>query len=193
MDPVADAAHKCISCCKLSEKEQCQDCLNWKRRYPDYPFKHESLFYYNSFAKEYMEKYKIMGDCELAHLLASELRSHFRRKLKQSVLVPVPVSEKSRAKRGFNQVELLLESAGVPYVKALNNIGTGEKQARKNKSDRMKMIQPFTLDQKMISQLEGKSVILVDDLYTTGRTVFHAADALKSCSPGSIQTFSLFR
>lgn len=161
--------------------------------YPDYPFKHESLFYYNSFAKEYMEKYKIIGDCELSLLFACELQTYFKSKLKQSVIVPIPTSEKSRTARGFNQVELLLESAGLPYIKALSHIGKGEKQARKNRGERMEMTQPFSLNSKEIPELEGYSVILVDDLYTTGRTVFHAADALRSCSPRSIQTFSLFR
>lgn len=193
LDPVFATSQKCISCCKRSEKEQCQDCLAWKQCYPDYPFRHESLFYYNSFAKEYMEKYKIMGDCELSLLFSSELKNHFKGKVGKSIVIPIPVSEKSQSARGFNQVELLLESAGVPYLKALSHIGEGEKQARKNRSERMEMKQPFIVDQEMIPQLKGASVILADDLYTTGRTLFHAADALKCCSLGSLETFSLFR
>ncbi|WP_177188615.1 ComF family protein [Alkalibacterium subtropicum] len=140
-----------------------------------------------------MEKYKIMGDCELSLLFADELKGYFRPVLEHSVLVPIPITEQSQAARGFNQVELLLESAGLPYVKALNNVGEGEKQARKNRRERLRMTQPFTLEYPAVSRLEGASVILVDDLYTTGRTLFHAADALKSALPGRIQTFSLFR
>ncbi|MER2063227.1 MAG: phosphoribosyltransferase family protein [Alkalibacterium sp.] len=193
LDRVADNKHKCLSCCKRSEAERCQDCLTWQLAHPDYLFKHESLYYYNDFAKEYLEKYKRMGDCELCCLFSNALREYFKVKQKHSVIVPIPTSEKSRAVRGFNQVELLLESAGVSYSRALMNIGEDEKQARKNKAERMKTKQPFKVDPKSLSLLEGKSVILVDDLYTTGRTLFHAAEALKNCHLKSLETFSLFR
>lgn len=190
---VADEMYKCSSCCKLSDKDQCQDCLNWKQHYPNYPFKNESLFYYNTFAKEYMERYKILGDCELSLLFSCELRRYFKPKLKDSVIVPIPISYSSKVVRGFNQVELLLESAEIPYITMLKNVGKGEKQAKKKRSERMNMNQPFILDKDLISHIDGRSIIIVDDLYTTGRTLFHAADALKSCYSGNIQTFSLFR
>ena len=140
-----------------------------------------------------MEKYKIMGDCELSLLFSSDLTNYFKKKPKQIVIVPIPVSGASQTARGFNQVELLLEGAGIPYLKALKNIGKGEKQARKKKTERMEMVQPFVLDEELVPMLEGTSVLVVDDLYTTGRTLFHAAEALQSCSLRSLETFSLFR
>lgn len=193
LEPVSNKHDQCGTCCKPSKDKQCQDCLKWKKIYPDYDFKHRSLFYYNHFAKEYMEKYKIMGDCELALLFSSQLNNCFKSRLKDSIFIPIPISGKSLIVRGFNQVELLLENAGISYIRALENISEEEKQAKKNKKERMEMKQPFVLKNGVESQLKGKNVILVDDLYTTGRTLFHAADSLKNCFPASIKTFSLFR
>ncbi|WP_177244057.1 ComF family protein [Alkalibacterium sp. 20] len=177
----------------MSEDDLCLDCRKWKKTYPEYDFKHRSLFYYNEFAKAYMKKYKVMGDCELSSLFALELKAHLGPLSKQSRIIPIPISQGSKQTRGFNQVELLLDSAEIPYIRALENVGQGEKQSKKNKADRMETQQPFILETEMESLVTGASVLLVDDLYTTGRTLFHAADVLKQYSPKRIETFSLFR
>lgn len=193
LQPVDQEANKCMRCEKKSEQTPCLDCLNWEKRYPDYPFKHRSLYYYNDFAKEYMESYKVMGDCEMSALFAHELRACFKSRFKGSLIVPIPISLKSRQTRGFNQVELMLESAGIPYSDLLENRGEGEKQSRKNKSERMNMRQPFVVKAEATSVLAEASIVVVDDLYTTGRTMFYAAEALKNHGTSRIESFSLFR
>ncbi|MFO8068941.1 MAG: phosphoribosyltransferase family protein [Alkalibacterium sp.] len=193
LKPVSKGIGKCGRCEKISEDNLCPDCMNWEKIYPDYDFKHRSLFYYNEFAKAYLKKYKVMGDCELSSLFAHELRAHLRPISKQACIIPIPISQDSKQMRGFNQIELLLDSAEIPYITALKNIGQGEKQSKKNKVDRMKTPQPFVLETEMEPLVTGASILLVDDLYTTGRTLFHAADALKQYSPRRIETFSLFR
>ncbi len=95
--------------------------------------------------------------------------------------------------RGFNQVEGLLEFAGVKYTPALIHCGTGEKQSSKNRKMRMLSPQPFKLNEVFQDSIKGKSVILVDDIYTTGRTFFHAADCLLKNGAQSIETFSISR
>lgn len=184
---------RCLKCEKISTEDICSDCMNWKNKYPTYNFKHNSLFYYNVFAREYMEKYKIMGDCELASLFATELSDYLSPFSSESLVVPIPISEASRKERGFNQVELLLESADIAYLPCLRNVGQGIKQSKKNRMDRLETRQSFELKMAFSTSVAGASIILVDDLYTTGRTLFHAADALSRYSPKSIQTFSLFR
>ncbi|HHJ5214051.1 TPA: phosphoribosyltransferase family protein, partial [Enterococcus hirae] len=41
--------------------------------------------------------------------------------------------------------------------------------------------------------IKGKKVLLVDDVYTTGQTLFHAASCLLPHAPEKIRTFSLAR
>lgn len=193
LNPVKNESAKCLGCEKRSNIHYCEDCLYWKKIYPNYVFKHRSLYYYNDFAREYMERFKIMGDCELSSVFADELRRSLRSRVKRSLIIPIPISQQSKEQRGFNQVELLLTRAGIPYTSGLKHIGQGEKQAKKNKTERMSGSQPFIVDADKISLIKGASLIIVDDLYTTGRTMFYAADALKQYDPQKIETFSLFR
>jgi len=174
-------------------KKLCSDCRDWKTIYPEYDFRHESLYYYNDFAGEILKKYKIAGDCELSLLFAGQLQECFRHFPQNSLIIPIPVSAASHLKRGFNQVEILLENAGIRFSSSLENVGRGEKQSKKNREERMRTAQPFWVKPDFEGQIHGRPVVLVDDLYTTGRTLFHAVDALKALSPSSVQSFSLFR
>ena len=38
-----------------------------------------------------------------------------------------------------------------------------------------------------------KRVLLVDDVYTTGQTIYHAAEVLLTCQPKTITSFSFAR
>ena len=55
----------------------------------------------------------------------------------------------------------------------------------------MRLQQPFAI-QKENQKIKNCSVILVDDIYTTGRTLFHAA-VINDCYPKSLNTFTLAR
>ena len=56
----------------------------------------------------------------------------------------------------------------------------------------MRLQQPFAI-QKKTKKIKNCSVILVDDIYTTGRTLFHAAAVINDCYPKSLNTFTLAR
>ena len=43
---------------------------------------------------------------------------------------------------------------------------------------------------KKTKKIKKCSVILVDDIYTTGRTLFHAAAVINDCYPKSLNTFT---
>ena len=53
----------------------------------------------------------------------------------------------------------------------------------------MQLQQPFAI-QKENQKIKKCSVILVDDIYTTGRTLFHAAAVINDCYPKSLNTFT---
>lgn len=173
------------------EEGLCPDCQKWKADYPSYPFKHTALYQYNTFIKEWIEAYKYTGDYRLGELFKKEIQSFFLKQKKQ--IVPIPISDKSKQLRGFNQVEGLLDFAGVTYTAVLIHCGTGEKQSSKDRKMRMLSPQPFMVDKNLQGNIKGKHLILVDDIYTTGRTFFHAADCLRRNGAQSIETFSISR
>ncbi|MCA9766104.1 MAG: ComF family protein [Carnobacterium sp.] len=186
----------CLGCCRIKQdgNDWCLDCIKWKKTYPDYPFSHTALFQYNSFLKEWLENFKYKGDYRLAKLFDQELTDYFNAKnQKNKKCIPIPISQASMELRGFNQVEELLTSAGIEFYPALVHIGTGKKQSSKNRKERMESDQPFKLDEKYCKQLKNKRVILIDDVYTTGRTLFHAAELLRQAEATTIETFSIAR
>lgn len=103
------------------------------------------------------------------------------------LLVPIPLSKKRKCARGFNQSELIargildqgkFSSTFAPYV--LERIKDTPPQARiKDKRARIKNIsKAFIVPKKEIPVVRGRDIILVDDVTTTGATLYAARDAL---------------
>ncbi|WP_208560819.1 ComF family protein [Marinilactibacillus kalidii] len=173
-------------------QEVCADCRRWKEIYPDMHWRHHALFKYNAFAKEWMEKYKFTGDIRIAAMVSNDLSKKISSLKKVDFIVPIPISKKSYAQRGFNQVAILLKKANISSVATLENLTVSEQQSKKNRAERLKGRQPFrlTIEKK---RLRNKSVLIVDDVYTTGRTILFAAECLAEAGVKDIQTLSLFR
>lgn len=172
--------------------EQCIECQRWQSLYPEYTFKHSALFQYNEGLKEWMYQYKFLGDYRLAKTFARELQSALKKE-KKKIICPIPLSPERQKERGFNQVTALLEAAAIPYQELLQKAIHTEAQSHKTRQERLEMAQPFQLAMNQTSSLQNQTIVLVDDVYTTGRTLFHAAACFFDQGVKEIQTFSLAR
>lgn len=98
------------------------------------------------------------------------------------LIVPVPLHRRKKRQRGYNQSECLAEGislvTGIPvYVDALVRDRYTETQTRKGQYERWENVRNlFVCPSPGI--LEGKHVLLVDDVLTTGATIVSCADAL---------------
>ena len=91
-------------------------------------------------------------------------------------------------------MEIMLNYAGVKYSTLLENRSSGENQATKSRLERLAMEQPFKLkDDHAVHSIKGQRLVVVDDVYTTGRTIRYAAECLVDAGAASVQTVSLFR
>jgi ComF family protein len=91
------------------------------------------------------------------------------------VMIPVPLHIRRLRERGFNQALLLVRElskrTGIPYEgRALKKIKDTPVQIALKKRERKKNL-TGAFQVKNQEAIQGKAVVLVDDVYTTGATV----------------------
>jgi ComF family protein len=154
-----------------------------------------TLPWYDEFAKSafgYLEPvsqlvniYKFNGAEYLAEDFADAMELSFRKKhdvAAVDVVVPVPLHPRRLAERGYNQSGLLAAA----FAKRINRlcdetslvrIRDTEHQSRSNREDRRKNLKGAfrTVDP---SRIRGRTVVLIDDVMTTGATIDECSEAL---------------
>jgi competence protein ComFC len=168
--------------------ERCYDCLRWEDD-PDYQgllTRNYSLYGYNEFLKEVIAKFKYRGDYVLVKIFADEIKMKLT-EIKPDYIIPIPLSDERLYERGFNQAEALIAESGTKSSPILTRIHS-EKQSKKSRTERIHIAQVFKANQNVT----GK-IILIDDIYTTGSTLRHAAKALKLAGAESVYSLTIAR
>lgn len=109
-------------------------------------------------------------------------------------IVPVPLHLIRRLQRGFNQSQLIAQElsilSGLPINNALRRVKYLGHQASRDRKERLLMMRSVFKLRKNID-LTGKSVLLLDDVFTTGATLSAAAIALQDANPDYIGVLTL--
>lgn len=171
----------------------CPDCQFWQSQ--GYRLLgHRALYAYDGPLKEYMSPYKFMGDYRLGLVFQKEMRQMIQCLVKErqiDLVIPIPVSKKRFLQRGFNQVEPWL----VRSAKAVLEVANHNKvdQSSLDREKRLKTPQPFAIADNQAALVVGTKILVVDDIYTTGRTLYHAADCLYQAGACFVSSASLAR
>lgn len=187
---------ECPMCSKVlvaGENLFCTECLfNFPWADPEYqslgelfkklpsdvrPEKLYSLFHYTKGAdtKNLLFAIKYHNKPKLAYQIGIMLGEHLKQHLNGDLLIPVPLHPKRKRLRGYNQAEQIArgvsEITGIPVAyNVLERIVNTATLTESNKMLRMEKIsKAFELREP--SLIKDKSIILIDDVITTGATV----------------------
>ena len=108
---------------------------------------------------------------------------------RDSRIVPVPLHWWRRCRRGYNQAEALAHGLGrrlhLPVYQSLRRVSATEQLAHKGRTARAEAMRG-AFRSRSNSQLVGRTVLLVDDILTTGATCGEAARALKKAGAARV-------
>ncbi|MFA6427616.1 MAG: ComF family protein [Candidatus Magasanikbacteria bacterium] len=135
----------------------------------------------------------ILGTCEKIFL-------HFlsRYKLEADFLIPIPLHKRRYAERGFNQAELLAQIISnimhIPLLKPLKRSRHTKQQAKLNRGGRLtNLANAFEIEETQKDMIKNKTIIIVDDVFTTGSTMQECAKVLKENNATQTIGFTIAR
>jgi ComF family protein len=178
------------------EHTLCGQCLSHTPPYR----KARSVFHYTDTSKAMIANLKYHDGTDTAPYLAQWLKRSGEALLAEAdILVPVPLHPFRLFKRRYNQSALLANAlakqTGVQHIPdALLRVKNTPPQAELTRNQRLKnVVGAFIVNPKHSKTLEGKRVILIDDVMTTGATIAACTKALKKSKPRSVDVLTLGR
>jgi competence protein ComFC len=171
----------------------CTDCVHWQKddEWKDVLTKNRLVYMYNEFMKEVVALWKFRGDYAIVKAFQEEFCREFYRHFDNTfIIVPIPLSAERLYERGFNQAKALAELLHLPIRELLHRHHL-EKQSKKSRRERLQTKNVFQFSEK--TSLQGKHIVLIDDIYTTGTTLRHAAKVLLKAGAASVSSFTLAR
>ncbi|RKQ35582.1 ComF family protein [Oceanobacillus halophilus] len=183
---------RCVRCSRRSADKVCSDCQWWEEKEGERIIEFNySIFSYNEMMKDMIAKWKYRGDYYVGEAFKHSFITAYHEKFaflkKNAVVVPIPLSTRRLKERAFNQAKMLADFLPVETIEALCRTH-GEKQSKKSRMERIYADNPFFIEESI-----NKSVILVDDIYTTGTTLRHAAKLLRDHHCPEIYALTLVR
>jgi ComF family protein len=179
---------------EVAKEALCGDCLT---ELPPYA-RARSVFVYNEHSRALVLKLKFNDQLHLASVYGPWLMKAGGEMIAASdIIVPVPLSWRRFVGRKYNQAALLAEAlakkSGVPVVpdalarKKHTPPQTG--LSRRQREDNVKGV--FTVKRR--DAVKGKTVLLIDDVHTTGATLAASARALLKAGAMKVNVLTLAR
>ncbi|MGH7193814.1 MAG: ComF family protein, partial [Candidatus Saccharimonadales bacterium] len=143
---------------------------------------------YGGVAKELVARLKFSGAQQAARQMAARMSPLVRAAGIQAVIVPVPTATARVRGRGFDQAVLLARELSrrtrLPYLDCLARSGHTRQLGMSRRRRLSQLENAFRVTGTPISR--GTSILLVDDVITTGATLEAAAKTLRQNGAGRI-------
>lgn len=189
---------RCGLCATLSDEAICAECLQEfvatdviRHAHDDSPLRLTATLYpYPGRPGQAVRRLKYSRATSLSVPLSRLLAEGVQRLgLNQyDFYVPIPIHWTRRCMRGFNQTELICEDLAWIHPTILSRTRRTRPQARLSREDRMQnLVGAF----RASPEVAGKSVLLIDDVLTSGHTAFECARALVDAGAISVGALAL--
>ncbi len=181
---------KCGKPIRQKEAEFCYDCEREDLCYEQ----GRSLWIHKMPVSSSIYAFKYKNRRVYGEVYGREMAKTFRKIIRLweiDVIVPVPLHRKKQKKRGYNQAEILAKEigfrVGIPVdttlIKRKKNTVPQKEFTRKERKKNLKNAFEVT------GKVEGKRVLIIDDIYTTGSTIDSISILLKKA--GAEKTYFL--
>jgi competence protein ComFC len=155
---------------------------------------------FDGVVREFVHRFKYEGQFYLRHPLADWLVGGLDdpRFLGQTAeaLVPVPLHSVRQREREFNQAEvlarLLSQRCGIPVIPCLKRTRYTSTQTRLDRWERMKNLRG-AFELRRNARVQGRHLILIDDVFTTGSTVNECASVLRRAGAATVRVMTVAR
>ncbi|OGO77298.1 MAG: hypothetical protein A2Y23_02685 [Clostridiales bacterium GWB2_37_7] len=174
----------CLKCGKGFDDDYddhtCPDCKLGDKHF-DMAF---SCFRYKAMGKTIIHKLKYESCKEVSHTLARLMHQKLKdENIVVDAVVPVPIHSRKEEARGFNQALLIAEKiaamSDVPLWDCITRTKETQEQFKLDKIHRILNVHNAFCIKMLYNDEEYNSVLLVDDVYTTGSTVDECSRILK--------------
>lgn len=184
----------CMKCGKKAKEgeEYCSDCRERTHLFE----RGRALYEYDS-AAESIYRFKYGGRREYADFFGEQIADYlgdFVRNISPDGIVPIPLHRRRKAVRGYNQAGLLANAAGrrmgIPvYENLLVRVKDTVPQKKLNRDERQNNLKrAFKMSE---NDVKLKTILVFDDIYTTGATIDEAARALRAAGTERIYFITL--
>lgn len=176
----------------------CKDCLK-KLDYVTNKFNLDNydahaVYFYNEAMKKLIGDYKFNRNTSLAKVFASIIYDYanVNNLFDCDYILPSPSSKSTINKRGFDHIKTItdhfIKVTGCEYLSEFKKIKNTKAQHNLNKEDRAYNLKNAFFCEK---DLTGKSVLLIDDLITTGNTAMEIIKVLENCNIKEVRVLAI--
>lgn len=154
-----------------------------------------SVFIYKKPISGMIKRLKYKKKRYIAEILGEYLSLiYFKHYMASDIIVYPPMTEKAERKREYNHAKLLAEKlssiVNVPVLDVIAKTKETDRQAKLGKEERLKnLVGVFKITDK--KSVKDKTILIVDDVTTTGATAEVIADRLKKAGAKKVMLLTV--